>query len=150
MAEKKKVVRRIKASTNDATKSTASAKTNKVKQKIADDLAPAVEAKPDKEVEQVVNDNKVVKSDKKQVKDKKPTKRNRKSNGKKTFILFVPFVAFGRYVRDSWRELRQVQWPSRSAIWKMTLAIIAFCLLVGVLVVVFDWVSQWIIQEVVL
>ena len=150
MAEKKKVVRRIKASTNDATKSTASAKTNKVKQKIADDLAPAVEAKPDKEVEQVVNDNKVVKSDKKQVKDKKPTKRNRKSNGKKTFILFVPFVTFGRYVRDSWRELRQVQWPSRSATWKMTLAIITFCLLVGVLVVVFDWVSQWIIQEVVL
>ena len=150
MAEKKKVVRRIKASTNDATKLTASAKTNKVKQKIADDLAPAVEAKPDKEVEQVVNDNKVVKSDKKQVKDKKPTKRNRRSNGKKTFILFVPFVAFGRYVRDSWRELRQVQWPSRSATWKMTLAIIVCCLLVGVLVVVFDWVSQWIIQEVVL
>ena len=150
MAEKKKDVRLIKASTNDATKSTASAKTNKVKQKIADDLAPAVEAKPDKEVEQVVNGNKVVKSDKKLVKDKKPTKRNRKSNGKKTFILFVPFVTFGRYVRDSWRELRQVQWPSRSATWKMTLAIIAFCLLVGVLVVVFDWVSQWIIQEVVL
>lgn len=150
MAEKKKVVRRIKASTNDATKSTVSAKTNKVKQKIADGLAPVVEVEPDKEVEQVVNDNKVVKSDKKQVKNKKPTKGNGKSNGKKTFILFVPFVAFGRYVRDSWRELRQVQWPSRSATWKMTLAIIVFCLLVGVLVVVFDWVSQWIIQEVVL
>lgn len=150
MAEKRKVVRRIKASTNDATKPTKSAETNKVKQKIADDLAPAVEVKPDKEVEQVVNDNKVVESDKKQVRNKKPTKRNRKTNGKKTFILFVPFVAFGRYVRDSWRELRQVQWPSRSATWKMTLAIIVFCSLVGVLVVVFDWVSQWIIQEVVL
>lgn len=150
MAEKKKVVRRIKASTNDATKPTESAKANKVKQRIADDLAPAVEVKPDKEVEQVVNDNKVVESDKKQVRSKKPTNRNRKTNGKKTFILFVPFVAFGRYVRDSWRELRQVQWPSRSATWKMTLAIIVFCSLVGVLVVVFDWVSQWIIQEVVL
>lgn len=150
MAEKKKVVRRIKASTNDATKPTKSAETNKVKQKIADDLAPAAGVKPNKEAEQVVNDNKIVESDKKQARNKKPTKRNRKSNGKKTFILFVPFVAFGRYVRDSWRELRQVQWPSRSATWKMTLAIIVFCLLVGVLVVVFDWVSQWIIQEVVL
>ncbi|MBQ3261076.1 preprotein translocase subunit SecE [Candidatus Saccharibacteria bacterium] len=57
---------------------------------------------------------------------------------KKPFILFRPFVAFGRYLRDSWRELRQVRWPSRKLTWKMVLAVLVYTVLFGALLVVFD------------
>ena len=46
---------------------------------------------------------------------------------KQVFILARPFVALGRYLRDSWRELRQVRWPNRKATWKMTLAVLVYC-----------------------
>ncbi|MGE5309467.1 MAG: preprotein translocase subunit SecE, partial [Sphaerimonospora mesophila] len=49
---------------------------------------------------------------------KKPTKASSKEP---VFILFRPFVAFVRYFRDSWRELRQVRWPNRRATWALTL-----------------------------
>lgn len=48
---------------------------------------------------------------------------------KKPFFLFRPFVALGRYLRDSWRELRQVRWPNRKATWKMVLAVFIYTLL---------------------
>lgn len=54
---------------------------------------------------------------------------------KKPFVLFRPFVALGRYIRDSWRELRQVRWPNRKATWKMVLAVFVYTLIfVGFLV----------------
>ena len=34
-------------------------------------------------------------------------------------IIFTPFTKLGRYVKASWQELRQVQWPSRKNTWKM-------------------------------
>ena len=78
-------------------------------------------------------------------KEKKP-----KSTDKKPFILFRPFVYFGRYLRDSWRELRQVRWPNRKVTWKMVLAvfvytaiIIAFLVLVDLL---FDWLFSLILK----
>ena len=42
------------------------------------------------------------------------------------FLLARPFVALGRYLRDSWREIRQVRWPNRRATWKMTLAALVY------------------------
>lgn len=68
----------------------------------------------------------------------------------KPFILFRPLIALGRYIRDSWHELRQVEWPNRRATWKMTLGVIIFCAFIGVFVLVSDWLSQWLIQEVIL
>lgn len=61
-----------------------------------------------------------------------------------------PFVAIGRYFRDSWRELRQVKWPNRRATWQLTLAIILFCVVIGVFITLCDFVSQWLIEEVIL
>ena len=86
----------------------------------------------------------------------KPTKRtakadkNKRRDGKKHFFLFAPFVALVHYLVDSWQELRTVQWPSRSATWKMTFAVIAFCLFLSLIVLLFDWLSQLLIQEVIL
>ena len=45
---------------------------------------------------------------------------------KKPFVLFRPFIAIGRYFKESWQEIRQVRWPNRKATWKMVLAVIIY------------------------
>ena len=57
---------------------------------------------------------------------------------KEVFLLARPFVALGRYLRDSWRELRQVRWPNRKATWKMTLAVIIYCAIFIAFLVLLD------------
>ena len=54
------------------------------------------------------------------------------------FVLARPFVRFGRYLRDSWREIRQVRWPNRKATWKMTLAVLVYVALFMVILVLLD------------
>ena len=54
------------------------------------------------------------------------------------FILARPFVALGRYLRNSWRELRQVRWPNRKATWKMTLAVLVYCAIFIVFIMLLD------------
>ncbi len=105
----------------------------------AKDSAPEKAAKPEKT--------------EKPVKVAKPAKTPEKSKpkqDKKPFILFRPFVAFGRYLRDSWRELRQVRWPNRKTTWKMVLAVFVYtALFIGLLVVLdilFDWIFSLILK----
>ena len=91
----------------------------------------------------VVKDKKTdknkVKEDRKAKKAaKKAEKKAKKNNGKKVFILFRPFVAFGRYLRDSWREIRQVRWPNRKATWKMLFAVIIYTALFVVIISLLD------------
>lgn len=57
---------------------------------------------------------------------------------KQVFILARPFVALGRYLRNSWRELRQVRWPNRAATWKMTLAVLVYCAVFIVFIMLLD------------
>lgn len=80
-----------------------------------------------------------------------PTKAAKpNSEDKKTFILFRPFVAFFRYLRDSWREIRQVRWPNRKATWKMVLAVFIytamFLILISLLDLFFTWLFSLIIK----
>ena len=76
--------------------------------------------------------------------------REKAAAGKKVFILFRPFVALGRYLRDSWREIRQVRWPTRKATWKMTLAVLIytaiFVLFISLLDLFFKWLFSLIIK----
>ena len=67
----------------------------------------------------------------------------KKKSGKKPFILFRPFVALWHYVRDSWRELRQVRWPNRKLTWKMVLAVILYSLLFVVIISLLDLFFSW-------
>ena len=83
--------------------------------------------------------------------EKKPKKQPKTENdGKKVFILFRPFVALGRYLRDSWREIRQVRWPNRKATWKMVLAVLVytalFVLIISLLDLFFTWLFSLIIK----
>ena len=82
----------------------------------------------------------------------KPSKKtvNKSTEPKNSFFLFRPFFAFGRYFRDSWRELRQVRWPNRRATWALTLAVILFSLIFAAFIMLFDWLFNYLIQEVIL
>ena len=143
----KKVARRIKASTSESSSSTKPV-TNPEVTRVVKAETPTTETKPtSKTAVKSANETKAADKATKQSATKKST---RKSGERKPFILFRPFVAFGRYVRNSWRELRRVEWPSRRATWKMTLAVIIFCVIVGLFVLLCDWASQWLIEEVVL
>ena len=75
-------------------------------------------------------------------KDKKPEKEDKKE-GKKVFILFRPFVALGRYLRDSWKEIRQVRWPNRKATWKMVLAVFVYTALFVAIISLLDLFFTW-------
>lgn len=72
-------------------------------------------------------------------------------SGKKPFILFRPFVALGRYLKESWQELRQVRWPNRKATWKMVLAVLIytalFVLFISLLDLFFTWLFSLILGK---
>ena len=91
---------------------------------------------------------KAQKNAKKEQKQKERAKAE--AEGKKVFILFRPFVALGRYLRDSWREIRQVRWPNRKATWKMVLAVLIytalFVLIISLLDMFFTWLFSLIIK----
>ncbi len=75
-------------------------------------------------------------------KERRLAKKSQKSDGEKplksVFILARPFVALGRYIRDSWRELRQVRWPNRKATWKMTVAVLVYCAIFFLFILLLD------------
>ncbi len=105
-----------------------------------------------KEESTPITRKKVVVEDKKQAKakakearkaEKAAKKAARAKENKKVFILFRPFVAFGRYLRDSWREIRQVRWPNRKATWKMVLAVIAYTAFFVLLISLLDLLFRW-------
>ena len=101
--------------------------------------------------EPAITRKKVVVKDKKSEKDKRKEAKaaekkvsEGKKSGKKPFILFRPFVYLGRYIRDSWRELRQVRWPNRKATWKMVLAVLVYTALFVVLISLLDLFFTWV------
>lgn len=92
----------------------------------------------------VVKDKKAEKTKAKELKKaEKAERKAEKNSGKKVFILFRPFVAFGRYLRDSWREIRQVRWPNRKTTWKMVLAVIVYTALFVAIISLLDLLFRW-------
>lgn len=75
-------------------------------------------------------------------KERKALRKSQKSDEerpvKSYFLLARPFVALGRYLRDSWREIRQVRWPNRKATWKMTLAVLVYVALFMIFLTLLD------------
>lgn len=94
--------------------------------------------------------NKQAKSDKAQKKaEKKAAKAEKRANraaknaGKKPFILFRPFIALGRYIRDSWHELRLVRWPSRKSTWGLVLAVFIYTAIFVVFITLLDMLFNY-------
>ena len=127
MAEKgKTTVRRIKA-TDDAPKKTSSPKSTKAPK--ATKKAPSVakaRSQSEKTNKQIV--------EKKQT-EKKPKRRNM-------------FVALAEYFKGAWYELKQVRWPTRSATWGMTAAVLVFTLLLATLILLLDTGFNWLFEQI--
>jgi preprotein translocase SecE subunit len=49
-----------------------------------------------------------------------------------------PIRVIGGYFAGSWRELRQVNWPTRKATWSMTLAVLLFTFLLAAIILLLD------------
>ncbi len=82
-------------------------------------------------------------------KDAKSAVKKAEKANKKPFILIRPLVYFARYIRDSWREIRQVRWPSRKATWKLFFAILIYTLLFVAVIMLLDALFTWIFETVI-
>lgn len=68
---------------------------------------------------------------------------------------FKPFRIIGLilvppYFRNSWKELRQVTWPSRRDSRRLTFAVIVFAIVFGCLVALLDYILDKVFKEVLL
>lgn len=108
----------------------------------AEAKAPVETAKSDQKPAKL--DQKAAKSAAKNAKNAKKAKKSSEEKPlKEVFILARPFVALGCYIRDSWREIRRVRWPNRKATWKMTGAVLAYCIAFMVFIVLLDSFFTW-------
>ena len=105
--------------------------------------------KEEKSDEPKITRQKVAIKDKKEEKVSRQKKKKaekdiaKDKSDKKVFMLFRPFVAFFRYLRDSWQELRQVRWPNRKTTWKMVLAVLVYTALFVVIISLLDLFFSW-------
>ncbi len=60
-----------------------------------------------------------------------------------------PFIALGRYIHDSWLEIRQVRWPNRKATWKLVGAIFIYSAFFIILVAVLDALFNFIFSKII-
>src|SRR3989344_2304916 len=71
---------------------------------------------------------------------KKPEKRVSRST---TIKLVKPFrflrFIVPPYFRNSWRELKQVSWPSKKQTWQLTVAVFIFALGFAAFITILDW-----------
>ena len=54
------------------------------------------------------------------------------------------------YFRNSWKELKQVTWPSRREAWQLTGAVLLFSAVFGVIIALVDFVLDKLFKEVLL
>jgi preprotein translocase subunit SecE len=52
---------------------------------------------------------------------------------------FIGRILWPAYFRNSWKELRQVTWPTRRETWQLTLAVIIFSVIFGVIIAFVDY-----------
>lgn len=60
--------------------------------------------------------------------------------------ILRPFVAFGGYFKGAWVELKQVRWPTRSATWSLTFAVIAYSAFFVLLVLLLDALFKYLFE----
>src|SRR3954447_9246113 len=54
----------------------------------------------------------------------------------------------GRFVRESWAELKKVEWPGRSQVTQATIVVIVACAIVGAFLYVCDLVFRHLVEQI--
>lgn len=62
--------------------------------------------------------------------------------------ILRPFIALGRYFKGAWAELREVRWPTRRATWGLTVAVIIFSIVLGVLILLLDALFKFLFEQI--
>ncbi|MDR2336570.1 MAG: preprotein translocase subunit SecE [Candidatus Nomurabacteria bacterium] len=78
------------------------------------------------------------KAEKRALKEKNRAGKKKRHLPKFLRVILSPFFAIGRYVRDSFREIRQVRWPNRKATWKSTFAVLVYVVIFFGLIMLLD------------
>lgn len=103
---------------------------------------PTEAKKPAPKAQKAPKPKKVTAEKTKKTAEKSEAKLAKIDDGRKPIkevkLFARPFVALGRYVRDSWQELRLVRWPDRKATWKMTLAVLVYCAIMMIFILLLD------------
>jgi|GEM_PF-121278 len=73
-----------------------------------------------------------------------------KKLGKFKFFRVLGFILLPPYFRQSWKELRQVTWPSRRESFQLTGAVIVFSVIFGVLIALVDYGLDKVFKQVLL
>lgn len=89
-------------------------------------------------------ETKTVKTTEVKAKDEKPAKTVKKAKKSPGTIL----GAIGGYFKGAWRELKLVRWPTRSATWAMTVAVLAFTFMFVIVILLFDAGFNWIFEQI--
>lgn len=58
--------------------------------------------------------------------------------------------AIGGYFVGSWRELRQVRWPTRRATWSLTTAVVVFTAVLAAFILGLDYAFELLFKKVIL
>lgn len=84
----------------------------------------------------------------------KPTKtktteaKTTKITAKKPKQKTNPLAMLGGYFKGAWQELKLVRWPTRSATWMMTVAVLAFTLMFAILILLLDAGFNWAFEQI--
>ena len=111
--------------------------------------AKNAKSKPEKEVSKELKISKYaakVAGIKTEKKAKKPAPKFVRIVTKPFKFITIPFVALGKYLVASWKELKLVRWPTRKETWKMTSAVIAFSVGFATLILLLDGLFNWIFK----
>jgi preprotein translocase SecE subunit len=80
----------------------------------------------------------------------RPVGRGAQRVGRFKPVYIVGLILVPRYLRNSFRELRQVTWPNRKESRQLTLAVILFAIIFGALVAVIDFGLDKVFKQVLL
>jgi preprotein translocase SecE subunit len=80
--------------------------------------------------------------------EKKAAARKDEKPLKECFFLFIPFIALGRYIRDSFSELRQVRWPNRKETWKLVFAVILYVVIIAGFIMLLDMLFNFLFSKI--
>lgn len=78
------------------------------------------------------------KAPKSNLKTKKPLPKGIKIIQKPFAFIGKPLVTLARYIKASWREIRQVRWPNRKTTWKMVFAVLMYTILFAAIIMILD------------
>jgi len=70
--------------------------------------------------------------------------------GKFKVLRILGRILWPTYFRNSWKELKQVTWPSRRETWQLTLAVIIFSVIFGLLIALVDFGLDKLFKQVLL